>query len=155
MLTGGNIPAMNYTRILVAAVVATVVDAVYGFIVYGNLLAPQFAAQPGVYRPPAAQATYMPILFGGIFIAMLAASFIYAKGYEGGRGAAEGLRFGIVVGLLATAYSAMVSYAILNIGSRLGAAMMWSSLVEWIIAGVVIGLAYKPAPAGARQRAAV
>lgn len=146
---------MNYIRILVAAVAATVVDAVYGFVVYGNMLTPQFAAYPGVYRPQSAQGAYMPILFGGIFIAMLAASFIYAKGYEGGPGAAEGLRFGIVVGLLATGYSAIVSYAILNIGSRLGASMMWSSLIEWIVAGVVIGLVYQPAAAGARRRAAV
>jgi len=146
---------MNYIRVLAAAVAATIVDAIYGFIVYGNLLTPQFAAYPGVYRPPSAQGAYMPILFGGIFIAMLAAAFIYAKGYEGGNGAAEGLRFGIVLGLLGTGYSAIVSYAILNIGSRLGASMMWSSLMEWIIAGGVIGLVYKPARTGARQRAAV
>jgi hypothetical protein len=146
---------MNYTRILAAAVAAPVVDAVYGFIVYGNLLTPQFAAYPGVYRPQSAQGVYMPILFGGILIAMLAASFIYAKGYEGGSGAAEGVRFGIVVGLLCTGYSAIVSYAILNIGPRLGASMMWSSLIEWIIAGVVIGLVYRPAAVGVRSRAAV
>ena len=146
---------MNYLRILAASVAATVVDAVYGFIVYGNLLTPQFAAYPGVYRPQNAQGAYMPILFGGIFIAMLAAAFIYAKGYEGGNGAAEGLRFGIVLGLVGTGYSAIVSYAILNIGSRLGASMMWASLVEWIIAGVVIGLVYRPAAVGSRQRAAV
>ena len=146
---------MNYTRILVAAVVATIVDACYGFVVYGNLLTPQFAAHPGVYRGPQAGAAYMPVLFGGILIAMLAASFIYAKGYEGGSGAAEGLRFGIVLGLLAVGYSAMVNYAILNIGRRLATSMMWAALVEWILAGVVIGLMYKPTASGAGRRAAV
>ncbi|HTK29845.1 MAG TPA: hypothetical protein VL309_09855 [Vicinamibacterales bacterium] len=146
---------MNYTRIVVAAVAATIVDAVYGFVVYGNLLTAQFSAYPGVYRAPATQGAYMPILFAGIFIAMLAASFIYAKGYEGGSGAAEGLRFGIVLGLVAVGYSALVSYSILNIGRRLGVSMTCASLVEWIVAGLVIGLTYKPAVAGARQRAAV
>jgi hypothetical protein len=146
---------MNYTRILVAAVAAALVDAVYGFVVFGNILTPQFAAYPGVYRAPDAGAAYMPILFGGILIAMLAAAFIYAKGYEGGSGLVEGLRFGIVLGLFVVGYSAMVNYAILNIGRRLAASLVCAMLIEWIIAGVVIGLVYKPAAAGSRQRAAV
>src|SRR5580692_6432939 len=106
---------MNYARIVLAALAATVVDAVYGFIVYGNLLTSQFERFPGVYRPAATQGAYMPFLFGGVFLAMLAAAFIYAKGYEGGSGIAEGIRFGMLIGLVEIGYSVMVSYAITNI----------------------------------------
>jgi len=41
---------MNTTRVALAAVAATLADAVYGFIVYGNLLAGRFAAFPAVFR---------------------------------------------------------------------------------------------------------
>ena len=39
---------MNYSRVAVAAVAATVVDSVYDFVVYGNLPANRFAQHPGV-----------------------------------------------------------------------------------------------------------
>jgi hypothetical protein len=134
---------MNYGRLAIAAVVATIVDAVYGFIVYGNLLTSQFAMFPGVYRPMDAQAAYMPALFGGVLIAMFAASFIYAKGYEGGSGLAEGARFGVAIGLFAVGYAVLVAYAITNVGRHLTLMMAFAALAEWIINGTVIGLIYK------------
>jgi hypothetical protein len=47
---------------------------------------------------------------------MFAATYIYAKGYEGGSGVEEGLRFGAVVGVFVVGYTAIVNYAIQNIG---------------------------------------
>jgi hypothetical protein len=38
-------------RLALAAVAATVADAVYGFVVYGNVLNTQFSAFPAVFRP--------------------------------------------------------------------------------------------------------
>ena len=39
------------------------------------------------------------MMFAGILVAMIAAAFIYAKGYEGGAGVQEGVRFGALIGL--------------------------------------------------------
>ena len=143
---------MNYARLTIAAVAATVVDAIYGFGVYGTALTSQFAKYPGVYRPAAEQMPYLAPLFCGIFVAMLAASYIYAKGYDGGSGLAEGMRFGIVVGLLIVGYTVIVGYATMNVGPRHSGLLAVTALVEWVIAGVVIGLVYKPLP-GATRRA--
>ena len=41
---------MSVARIALAAVVATVVDAVYGFVVYGNVMTSEFGRYPNVYR---------------------------------------------------------------------------------------------------------
>ena len=136
---------MNVARIALAAVVATVVDAVYGFAVYGNLLTSEFGRYPNVFRSMDSQMGYMPILFCGIFIAMIGAAAIYAKGYEGGSGLMEGFRFGVLIGLVATGYSAIPGYAMSNIGRKLGLEMAAANFAEWIVAGVVIGLIYKPA----------
>jgi hypothetical protein len=141
---------MNYTRLLLAAVAATVVDAIYGFIVYGNLLTAEFARYPGVFRPADTQGPYMPYLFLGIFISMLAATFIYAKGYEGGQAVSEGLRFGIAAGILLIGYDFIVGYAITNVGRRITAMMCCATLVEWMIAGIVIALVYKAAATSRR-----
>jgi hypothetical protein len=106
---------MNYGRLVAAALAGTVADMVYGFVVYGMLLTSQFARYPDVYRPPT-DMSYLPVLVAGSFIAVLAASIIYSKGYEGRSGAEEGLRFGALMGLFAVGYTALVNYAVLNIG---------------------------------------
>src|SRR5262249_28302183 len=84
--------AMNYGRLVIAAIAATVFDAIYGFLVYGQALAGVFSRYPGVYRP-ADDMSHMPVLMASIFVGALAAAYIYAKGYEGGSGVAEGVRF--------------------------------------------------------------
>ena len=134
---------MNYTRIALAAVVATVVDAVYGFLVYGMLLVPQFANYPAVYRSNDAGMAYLPLMFAGIFVGMLVAATIYAKGYDGGSGVAEGARFGVLLGVFIAVIFAGVNYATLNIGRRHSLYMAAAGFVEWTLAGIAIGLVYR------------
>ena len=136
---------MNYARLVLAAVAATVFDAVYGFLVYGILMAPDFAKYPGVYRSNEAGQAFLPLMFGGLFIAIAAAAIMYAKGYEGGSGVAEGARFGALLGVFVVFALAGVDYAVLNIGRRLAVMTAAAGFVEWLVIGVIIGLVYKPA----------
>ncbi len=142
---------MNYRRIILAAAAATVVDFVYGFLVYGTLLTSSFAGFPHVYRPVDQAMAYMPIGAVGILLAMCAASMIYAKGYEGGTGVQEGSRFGVLMALFAIGYATMVNYATITLGRRHTVLMALAALGEWIVAGIVIGLVYKPSTVVARS----
>lgn len=146
---------MNLPRIASAAVAATVVDVVYGFCVYGLLLAPAFSAYPAVYRSEETGPAYLPLMFAGILIAMAVATIIYAKGYEGGSGVSEGARFGVLLGVFVVGAFAGVNYAVLNIGRRLALYVAAAAFVEWMIAGIVIGLVYKGEAGTAGKRAAV
>jgi hypothetical protein len=143
---------MNYPRIVIAAVAATVVDALYGFIVWGQVLSRQFARYPAIYRP-SDDMTGLPLMFTGVLVGMFFVSWIYAKGYEGGSGLIEGLRFGALMGLFVGSYMAGVNYGILRIGKRMALTYGIGSLGEWVLVGLVIGLVYKPV-AGAVKRAA-
>jgi hypothetical protein len=144
---------MNYGRLAGAAVAAAVVDFFYGFLVYGMALRTEFERYPAIYRP-GEDTSRLPILFLGLLIGMSAAAYIYAKGYEGGSGMAEGLRFGAAVGVLVVGYVAIVSYAVMNIGRKIAVSMAVAGFVEWIVLGAVIGLVYKPAVTGAPRKAA-
>lgn len=147
---------MNYGRLVAAAAAGTVVDAVYGFLVYGILLTPEFARYPAVYRPPTASPLYVATMFAGVFVAMLFATAIYAKGYEGkGPGAAEGMRFGLLAGLVVATYMGAVEYGMLNIGRRVTAFAAVAGIVQWMLVGTAIGAIYKPAGAPARPSARV
>ena len=136
---------MNYARLAMAAVAATVFDAVYGFGVYGTLLAPEFAKYPEVYRSTEAGMAFLPMMFVGLFFAIVAAAMIYAKGYEGGSGLAEGVRFGLLLGVFVVLAFVFVNYATLIINRKLTGMVAVAAFVEWALIGTIIGLVYKPA----------
>jgi hypothetical protein len=141
---------MNYARLALAAVAATIFDAVYGFLVYGMLLAPEFARYPGVYRSNETGQAFLPLMFAGLLIAIVAVAVIYAKGYEGGSGAAEGARFGFLLGVFVVFAFAAVNYAVLNVGRKIAVMTAAAGFVEWLAIGLVIGLVYRPAPGSPR-----
>ena len=118
---------MNTTRLALAALAATVVDGIYGFLVYGNALTKEFGAFPGVFRSAESGQTALPLMFAGILVGMLAVSYIYA-GYEGRSGLLEGLRFGLLIGIFDAGYFIGVDYGILNIGRRMAVVMALAGL---------------------------
>jgi hypothetical protein len=136
---------MNYARLVLAAVAATVFDACYGFLVYGMAIAPEFARYPGIYRGEDSGPAFLPLMFAGLFIAIVAAAVIYAKGYEGGSGLAEGARFGLLLGVFVVFTTASVNYATLNVGRKIAVMTAAAGFVEWLVIGTIIGLVYKPA----------
>ena len=144
---------MNYGRLVAAALAGTVVDAFYGILVYGMLLSGEFARFPAVYRPSTAPPVYLATMFVGVFVAMLFATAIYAKGYEGkGPGAAEGARFGIMAGLFVATFLCSVNYGTLNIGRRLTGLAWIAGVIEWTLVGAAIGAVYRPIASGAASR---
>jgi len=145
---------MNSTRAALAVLAAWIVDGVYGFVVYGNLMKDEFAKYPGIFRPmDGSQVTFMPYLFLGTLIAIAAATYVYTKGYEGGSGLMEGARFGAVIGVMMIGYVSIVNYAVISFGRRLTGAMALATLLEWLVIGLVIGLVYKPLPGAKTTRA--
>jgi cytochrome d ubiquinol oxidase subunit I len=125
------------------------------YLVYGVLLASSFAAYPAVYRTGDAGAAYLPAMFVGVFVGLLAAAYIYAKGYEGGSGLVEGIRFGLLLGVFVATVFSGVNYATLNVGLGLAIVTGAAGLVEWTLLGTIIGLIYRPAAAPARRAAGV
>jgi len=134
---------MNYGRLVAAALAGTVVDAVYGFLIYGMLLSGEFGRYPAVYRPNDAPPVFLMTMFAGIFVAMLAAVVIYSKGIESTGGAAEGVRFGALLGVFVGILFSSISYGTLNIGRKLTAMVAVAGIVEWILVGTVIGVVYR------------
>ena len=142
---------MNMARLALAALAATVVDGIYGFAVYGNAFGNQFGAFPAVFRSAESGQAALPLMFAGILVGMFAVTYIYAKGYEGGSGLQEGLRFGLLIGVFDAGYFIGVLYGILNIGRQMALVMALAGLAEWLVVGSTIGLIYR---SGAEARSA-
>src|SRR5207248_7093727 len=55
---------MNGKSLAIAAVVAWIVDSVYGFLVFGLALNSEFLRYPAVFRPFEAVQANLPLMFG-------------------------------------------------------------------------------------------
>jgi hypothetical protein len=136
---------MNYGRVVLSALAATVVFFIYGFIVHGRLIAKDYTPYPeGVYRAGEAARNHMPFGLTGILVAILIFATIYAKGYRGG-GAMEGAGLGLLFGIFMAGAFVGVNFATINISTKLAIELAVSELIEWTLVGTVVGLLYKAA----------
>ena len=133
---------MNFGRVAAAAVVAWIVYLVLSPLVNNVLLADLYARHAAVFRPQAEMNLVLGL--GANLVGFFVFAYAYAKGYEGGNGAVEGLRFGVVVGLLLACFAVVWNYVVLPVSGSLAVAWVVDTLVEMALYGVVVGLVYKP-----------
>jgi hypothetical protein len=138
---------MNYSRLALASLGGAVAYFVIGFLAFGLLpqLAGEFRKYPAVYRTQEGIKSVMPIGMAAMFVAILVLAMIYAMGYRGGSGVAEGARFGVLIGIFAVCAFVFHNYVNLNIGLKLTLQQAAVYFVEWTLVGIVIGLIYKSA----------
>jgi hypothetical protein len=135
---------MNYPRLAMAAVGATIIYFVFGFLSEGLLIRKSFTPYTAVYRSADTVVGYFPLGIAGTLIATFVMAVVYAKGYEGRAGAAEGFRFGVLIGVFVVCAFVTANFVTLNIGRKLAIELAISAFVQWAILGIVIGLVYRP-----------
>ena len=133
---------MNYKRITLSALVATIWYFAYGFVVEGFLIAKDF--EPTVYRSANAVAVYMPLGVAGMFVALLTLSVIYAKCHQRRSGVAAGASFGLLVAIFVIGAFVIHDFVILKVSSRLALELGVSALGQWVIVGILISLIHRP-----------
>ena len=138
---------MDYKRLALTAVVAWVVDSVYGLAVFVGLLGNEMGRYPALFRPQAEMNSFLPLIFAGSLVAMFVLVYIYAKGYEGGSGLTEGFRFGLLIAILFTGFMSIGLYGTFSIDGRLALMLSVATFVEMLVDGTVIGLVYRGTPA--------
>ena len=139
---------MNYPRLALAAVVAWIVSVGLAVLVHGVLLADLYTAHAPLFRAGADMD--LGLGFGAQLFGFFVFAYMYAKGYEGTSGPQEGLRFGVLIGLLLIGFGVVWSYALMPVSGRLGLAWAVDAVVEMAIYGVIVGVIYRPRLAVAR-----
>jgi hypothetical protein len=144
---------MNYPRLLSAAVAALVVFFAWGFLTEGWLLRKDFAPSAALYRTSDLQMKYMPFGLASVLVALLAAVVLYAGWCGGTSGAVKGLQFGLIMGVFVACIHPISNLVTMNMDVKLGLEITVSTAIGWVLAGLVIGLVYKPiAPLGIASR---
>lgn len=137
---------MNYSRIALAALGAMVAYLALGFLLLAILpLEGEIRRYAAVYRPAEAMGTVAPVGMAALLLAMLALATLYSFVHRDGPALAQGLHFGVLVGVFAAGSFVMHNYVSLNIGLRLALLQALAYLVQWVAAGVAIAFIHRPA----------
>jgi hypothetical protein len=141
---------MNFPRVALAAVAAWVLYFGFGYVVHGVLLRDLYMEHVAHVRPEAEAQAILPVAFGFSLIGFFAFAYAYAKGYEGSSGVQEGLRFGVLVGILLCCFAGIWQYMVWPAHTSLLIAWLIDYIVEFAIYGAVVGAIYKPLTAPRR-----
>ena len=136
---------MNYSRIALAGLGATVAYFALGFLLLALLpLGDEVRQFAAVYRPEESMKRVAPVGMVAMLLAMMALAALYALAFRDGPSVAQGLRFGLLVGVFAAGSFVLHNYVSLNIGLRLALLQAVAYFVQLLGSGVVIALIYKP-----------
>ncbi len=133
---------MNFARLAAAATVAWLAYLVVSYGVNTFLLADLYAQHATVFRPQGEM--NLVLGFGAALVGFFAFAYAFAKGHEGGSGVQEGLRFGVLVGIILVAFTVIWNYVTLPVSGRLGVAWVVDTVLEMSLYGVIVGLVYRP-----------
>ena len=131
---------MNAKKMLLAVVAGFAVMFLLSWLWHEFLMGDFYTANnsPGSYAEPK-----IPFIMLGYFILALILAYIYPLGYKGGSPVIEGLRFGIIMGLLwVVPYNVVLFGLFESSGTVLMVDFVWH-IVEEGIGGIVIGLVYE------------
>ena len=126
-------------KVLIGAVVVFVILEALDFLIHGVILASSYAAIPDIWRTDMMDKMWVLHIVKAVVSFFFA--LIFSRGYEG-RGAVEGIRFGLYVGLMMGAVMAYGTYAMIAIPSALAFQWLLFSVFEYIIAGIGVALVY-------------
>jgi hypothetical protein len=137
---------VNYARIALASLGATVAYFVYGFAMFAALprMKSEFMKYPNVYRSQENMMKVMPYGMVAILISIVVVAVLYARMYQAGGGIASGVYLGTLIGIFSVCTFVIHNYVNLNIGLTLTLYQGVAYFIQWVIVGAAIGLIYKP-----------
>jgi hypothetical protein len=135
---------MNARRFVIAGLAAFVVIAVVEFLFHGVLLTGIYRGVAGVFRPEADFQRLFWLLYVGYLVFAFLFTFIYTKGYERDRGGpAQGLRFGLYVGVMVGALESLAWYVVLPVPAALALGWFVTYVGTSLAAGAAVGALYR------------
>jgi hypothetical protein len=132
---------MNTKRFVLAAVAVFVVLQVTDFLIHSVILSSNYESLANVWRPDMMSKMWIMTVVS-LFMSFMIV-FIFTKGYQG-KGIGEGVRFGLIIGLLMMVVGNLSQYAIYPLPFSLAIQWIIYGVVQFVIAGVVMSLIYKP-----------
>ncbi len=128
-------------------VVVYLVMQALGYVIHEVMMGDTYEKLAAIFRPEAEMQSMMWIMMASSALMMLMFCYIFTRGHEG-KGISEGVRYGVLIGLLMAGPMAIDPHVIFPVPGNV--AMIWliSGIATLTIAGAIFAAIYKPEPAG-------
>jgi len=130
-------------RFWMAFAACWVAGQAFNFVAHGVLMEPSYQALASLWRPKEVMDSMMWIMFLSSAVLVFLFCFIFTKGYEG-KGIMEGVRYGVLIALLAAVPQAVDAYVIYPIPFTLTIKWAAIGLAHYTLLGAVLAAIYKP-----------
>lgn len=134
-------------KLLIGFVAVFVTLEVLDGIIHGGILMSTYTAMQSTWRPDMMNKLW--ILHFVRIVTAFFFTYVFSKGYEG-KGIMEGLRYGFYLGMIVSSGFAFGSYSMFAINKGLALQWFFYSLIEYLIAGVVVSLVFGKKEAAAK-----
>ena len=132
---------MDTKRFLLASLAVFVTLQILDFVIHNLILGSTYEAIQGVFRPDMADKMWVISLMGLVLSFQFV--YIFTKGYEG-KGIMEGLKYGLLIGLVIHFVGAFNQFAVYPLPYGLIWKWIIWGTIQLMIAGAVAALIYKP-----------
>jgi hypothetical protein len=130
-------------KVLVSAALVFVFFEVYNFVVNGVILQSAYMATASLWRPDFERLMWVYHVINLVSAFLFA--LVFSRGYEG-KGAMEGVRFGLYMGVWIGIGYAYGSYAMIAIPYWMAATWFWTAILQYILAGVFTAAVFGKVP---------
>lgn len=125
-------------------VITAVVYIVLEMGFHSGIMGEAYRATAHLWRPEAEMKNLFPLMILGQALFGFFFGLTYTKGYESGKGTvSQGLRYGVLMGLMLGPMSGLIWYVILSIPQSMAWAWSIGGSVQMVILGLVVGSLYK------------
>lgn len=131
---------MNVKRFIRASLAVFLAFEAIDFMVHVVILGKTYAALAHLWRPD--MMSKMWLMHAGSFILAFLFTYIFIRGYEN-KGLAEGVRYGIIIGLFMNIPYAFYEYAMYPLPLSLCLQWFVYGMIEFIICGMIVAAIYK------------
>ncbi len=126
-------------RFWVCGLVMSIAALLFGFIVHGVLLAPDYAALGAMFRSDEDSGRFAHWMVLAHVLIGFAMTWIYAQGFSSGRSTSlQGLRFGLAMALFSTVPGYLVYYAVQPLPASLVAKQLLAGVAAMLLLGLLV-----------------
>ena len=130
-------------KFAIAVLVMFIAWMAEGFVVHGTLLRPEYMKLANLYRPETEQLAYLPWMLLAHLVVAFAFVWIYIKGKEAKPFLPQGLRYGLMVSLLATTPTFLIYYAVQTMPGNLVVMQIVLDTIGSTLMGVIVAWLYR------------
>ncbi len=131
-------------KIILSSVLVFVLFLIMDHVLHNVLLAGLYAETASLWRGPGEMRGLLWIIIAVDLALAVLVTWLFAKGWETGKSwAGQGLRFGLVLGLLFSLPMGFSMYAIMPIPFSLGLGWFLGALTEFVIVGLTLAFLFR------------